>query len=53
VIPVWQFEALRRRRERLFARMESVQQRNAAVKPAVIAREVGEAVRAVRQPLVR
>ncbi len=48
VVPVWQLQERQKRRERFFGMIEEVWQRNKKVKPEVIEREVGEAVRAVR-----
>lgn len=48
VVPLWQVEARKERRERLFGMIGKVWQRTAKTKPAAIAREVNEAVRAVR-----
>lgn len=48
VVPVWQLEEWRKRRERLFRQIAGVWERTKRVKPAVIEREVAEAVRAVR-----
>ena len=48
VIPVWQLEERRKRRERLFGMVEEVWEKNKKEKPEVIEREVQEAVRAVR-----
>ena len=48
VVPVWQLEEQGKRRERFFATVDEVRQKNKGVKPEVIEREVGEAVKAVR-----
>lgn len=48
VVPVWQLEGWRKRRERLFGMVEEVWKKNKKEKPEVIEREVQEAVRAVR-----
>ncbi len=48
VVPVWQLDEWRKRRERFFSSVEELRQKNREVKPAVIEREVEEAVRAVR-----
>lgn len=48
VIPVWQLEERRKRRERLFGMVEEVWEKNKKERPEVIEREVQEAVRTVR-----
>jgi prevent-host-death family protein len=48
VVPLWQLEARNERRKRVFGMIEKVWQRTAKVKPAVIEREVEDAIRAVR-----
>ncbi len=48
VVPVWQLEGWRKRRERLFGMVEEVWKKNKKEKPEVIEREIQEAVRAVR-----
>lgn len=48
VVPVWQLEGWRKRRERLFGMVEGVWKKNKKEKPEVTEREVQEAVRAVR-----
>jgi len=48
VVPVWQLEEWRKRRERFFEMVEELWKTNQTVKPEVIEREVQEAVRAVR-----
>lgn len=48
VIPVWQLEERRKRRERLFGMVEEVWEKNKKETPEVIEREVQEAVKAVR-----
>ena len=48
VVPVWQLEGWRKRRERLFGMVEEVWKKNKKEKPEVIEREVQEAVRAAR-----
>lgn len=53
VVPVWQLEEWRKRRERFFGMVEAVRQRNKRVKPDVMEREVEEAVRAVRAKATR
>ena len=55
VVPLWQLQKREEGRDRLFKMMDQVHKRNAGVDPAVIEREVAEAVRAVRanQPLKR
>ncbi len=50
VVPVWQLEGWRKRRERLFAMVEEVWKKNKKEKPEVIEREVQEAVRAKATP---
>lgn len=53
VVPVWQLEEWRKRRERFFGRVEKLWQRNQTVKPEVIEREVRGAIRAVRAKATR
>lgn len=48
VVPIWQLEERRRRRERVFGMVQKVWKRNKRVKPGVIEREVTKAVEAVR-----
>jgi antitoxin (DNA-binding transcriptional repressor) of toxin-antitoxin stability system len=48
VVPVWQLEERAKRRERLFATVDEIRQKNKRVKPQIIEREVAEAVKAVR-----
>jgi prevent-host-death family protein len=48
VVPVWQVEERKKRRERFFSMMEEVWRKNKKVKPATLEREVAAAVRAVR-----
>ena len=48
VVPLWQLEEWQKRRERLFAAVEDVQQLNQKVKPDMIERDVQDALRAVR-----
>jgi prevent-host-death family protein len=48
VVPVWQVEERKKRRERFFSMMEEVWRKNKKVKPASLEREVAAAVRAVR-----
>ncbi len=48
VVPVWQLEGWRKRRERLFGMVEEVWKKNKKEKPEIIEREVQEAVRAAR-----
>ncbi len=48
VVPVWQLEEQSKRRERFFATVDEIRQKNRGVKSAVVEREVGEAVKAVR-----
>jgi len=48
VVPVWQLQEWEKRRERFFAMVDGLWQKNKGVKPEVIEREVREAVRAVR-----
>lgn len=49
VVPVQVLEAWQSRRERFFAFIDTIRQRNRNVKPGVIEREVAAAVRAVRR----
>lgn len=49
VVPLWQLETFRGRRERLFRMVRDVQRRTTKLKPEVIEREVESAVRAVRK----
>ena len=53
VVPVWRLEEWQKRRERFFGMVEELRQKNKKVKPAVIEREVHEAVRAVRAKATR
>ena len=53
VIPLWQLEAWQKRREQFFVAVEEVQQKNQAVKSAVIEQEIREAIRAVRTKAAR
>jgi prevent-host-death family protein len=53
VVPLWQLEDRAKRRERIFSRARKVWQATAKVKPAVIEREVGTAVRALRAKTTR
>jgi len=48
VVPLWQLEEWQKRRERLFATVEDVHQRNQKVKPDMIERDVQDALRVVR-----
>lgn len=48
VVPLWQLEARKERRERVFGMIESVWKKSAKVKPAIVEREVEEALRSVR-----
>lgn len=48
VVPLWQLEERRKRKERLFGIVKEVWRRNRKEKPEVVEREVREAVRAVR-----
>lgn len=48
VVPLWQVEARKQRQERVFDMIEKVWQRTRSVQPAIIERQVEEAVRAVR-----
>ena len=48
VVPVWQLEERKKRREQLFGMIKEVWERNKGIKPKVVEREVREAVQAVR-----
>ena len=48
VVPVWQLEERAKQRERLFATVDEICQKNKRVKPQIIEREVAEAVKGVR-----
>ena len=48
VIPVWQLEEWQKRRERFFAAVDEVHQRNQKVKADIIERDVEDALHAVR-----
>lgn len=48
VVPVWQLRGWQTRRTRFFRTVAAVQRRGRRVTPAVIEREVSEAVRAAR-----
>lgn len=53
VVPVWQLEEWRKRRERFFGAVEELWRKNRGVKPEVIEREVQQASRAVRAKAAR
>lgn len=53
VVPIWQLEEWRKRRDRFFGMVEELWQKNKGVKPAVIEKEVAEAVQAVRAKAAR
>ncbi len=53
VVPVWQLEEWQKRRKRFFGMVEELWKQNKKLKPAVIEREVQEAVRAVRAKATR
>jgi len=53
VVPLWQLEQRRKRKERFFGMVKEVRQRNKKEKPEVIAGEVEEAVKAVRGKAAR
>src|SRR2546425_12789765 len=48
VIPLWQLEEWQKHRERFFAAVKAVHQRNQKVKPTIIERDVEDALHAVR-----
>jgi hypothetical protein len=48
VVPVWQLKDGQTRRARFFRAVDTLQRRGRRAKPALIEREVSEAVRAVR-----
>ena len=48
VVPLWQLEERRKRKDRFFGMVEEVWRKNKKEKPEVIEDEVEEAVRAVR-----
>jgi len=48
VVPLWQLEDRAKRRERIFGMVRKVWQATARLRPAVIEREVGLAVRVLR-----
>ena len=48
VVPVWQLEERAKRRERFFATVDDIRQKNKRVKPRTIEQEVAKAVKAVR-----
>jgi len=53
VVPLWQLEDRRKRKERFFGMVKEVRQRNKKEKAEVIAGEVEEAVKAVRGKAAR
>lgn len=53
VVPVWQLDERAARKDRLFAMVEEVWQRNRPLKSEVIGQEVKRAVRAVRRKAAR
>lgn len=53
VVPLWQLEDRRKRKERFFGMVKEVRRRNKKEKSEVIAGEVEEAVKAVREKAVR
>jgi len=48
VVPVWQLEEWRKRRDRFFARVSELWEKNKTLRPGVVEREVKQAIRAVR-----
>ena len=50
VVPLWQLEEWRNRRDRLFGMVQEVWKRNHARKPKVLTKDVKDAVTAARQP---
>ena len=53
VVPLWQLEDRRKRKERFFGMVKEAGRRNRKVKPEVIAHEVEAAVKAVREKAAR
>ena len=53
IVPIWQLEEWRKRRERFFGMVEALWRKNKRAKPEVIEREVERAIRAVRAKAVR
>ena len=53
VVPLWQLETFRERRERFSRMVRDVQRRTTKLKPELIEREVESAVRAVRKRATR
>ena len=52
VIPLWQLEEWQKHRERFFAAVQAVHQRNQKVKPTIIERDVEERVPDLNAPLI-
>jgi prevent-host-death family protein len=48
VVPVWQLKEWQERRERFFEMVHDLRSKGRKIKPAVVEREVADAVRAVR-----
>ena len=53
VVPLWQFEEWRQRRERFFEAVDELHEKNQGVDPEVIEQEISEAVQAVRRNRAR
>ena len=53
VVPLWQFEEWRQRRDRFFAAVDELHEKNQGVDPEVIEQEISEAVQAVRKSRAR
>ena len=53
VVPLWQLEERRKRKERFFGMVKEVRQRNKKEKAEVIASEIEEAIKAVREKAAR
>ncbi len=53
VVPIWQLEARKKRRDRLFSLVEEAWERNKMVKPEAVERDVETAVRTVRSKAAR
>ncbi|HTM13211.1 MAG TPA: type II toxin-antitoxin system prevent-host-death family antitoxin [Bryobacteraceae bacterium] len=53
VVPLWQVQARKKHQERVFGMLDKLWEAPPAAQPATIAREVSEAMRAVRPGLPR
>ena len=53
VVPLWQLEEQEKSRERFFAAVDELHEKNKGVDPEVIERDIAEAVQAVRKKAAR